>query len=102
MTKREAKRIAYKRLAMILNTESQGPFVKPNGKEFSGKDQMVLSAVFLELRDSFLARSVPRSQRKLPVGATPGPEKKKKTPAKATPTPRTKRKKANERKDRQA
>lgn len=64
MTKREAKRIAYQRMAVLLDKESQGPFLRPNGLEFSGKEQMVLSEVFLELRDSFLARSTPRSKRK--------------------------------------
>jgi hypothetical protein len=64
MTKREAKRIAYAKIADFLESAASRPIRRADGVEFSGEDQVLITEVFLELRDSFMARSTPRAKRK--------------------------------------
>jgi hypothetical protein len=64
MTKREAKRVAYAKVAAFLESAASRPIRRADGVEFSGEDQVLLAEVFLELRDSFVVRSTPRTKRK--------------------------------------
>lgn len=63
MTKREAKRFTYAVLADYLTQNSQGPFTAPSGSELPGREQIVISEVFLELAEAFKTKSVPRTHR---------------------------------------